>query len=193
MVYINQADGDPLFVADSTGVDSRQIFVDQKGQHNHNPVWSPDGQWIYFVHGAGGSGEMDAWRIRSSGGTPERLTRNATVNFLAPLDSRTLLYVARAEDRSGPWLWALDVESKISRRVSSGLEQVHIRCSECRRSAPCRHRRQSQRKPLDAATARPRGRGQRHETVSAAHSACVVPTIRQERVPVLSVRARRNR
>ena len=34
------------------------------------------------------------------------------MNFLAPLDTRTLLYVARAEDRSGPWLWALDVERK---------------------------------------------------------------------------------
>jgi serine/threonine protein kinase/Tol biopolymer transport system component len=123
MVYQNQTDGDPMFVANSTGADSRRIFVDQPGQHNHNPDWSPDGQWIYFVRGEGGSGEMDAWRIRSSGGTPERLTRNATVNFVAPLDSRTLLYVARAEDRSGPWLWALDVESKISRRVSSGLEQ----------------------------------------------------------------------
>ena len=23
----------------------------RKGVHTHNPVWSPDGQWIYFVHG----------------------------------------------------------------------------------------------------------------------------------------------
>ena len=180
MTFFNQADGDPVFVANAAGVESRQIFVDQPGLHNHNPVWSTDGQWIYFVHGQGGSGEMDAWRIRSSGGTPERLTRNATVTFLAPLDSRTLLFVARAEDRSGPWLWALDVESKISRRVSSGLGQVHIRCSECRRSAHCRHRRQSQRKPLDPATARPRGRRRRHRTIPAADSACVVPTIRHE-------------
>jgi Tol biopolymer transport system component len=45
------------------------------------------------------------------------------VNFLAPLDARTLLYVARAEDWSGPWLWALDVERKVARRVSSGVDQ----------------------------------------------------------------------
>jgi Tol biopolymer transport system component len=45
------------------------------------------------------------------------------VNFMAPLDARTLLYVARAEDRSGPWLWALDVERKVTRRLSSGLGQ----------------------------------------------------------------------
>ena len=36
---------------------------------------------------------------------------------------RTLLFVARAEDWSGPWLWALDVESKVTRRVTVGLEQ----------------------------------------------------------------------
>jgi hypothetical protein len=60
----------------------------------------------------------------SSGGVRERVTQhNAPVSFLAPLDSRTLLYVAQAADRSGPWLWALDVERKISHRASSGLEQ----------------------------------------------------------------------
>jgi Tol biopolymer transport system component len=45
------------------------------------------------------------------------------VNFLVPIDLRTLLYVARAEDWTGPWLWALDVESKVTRRVTTGLEQ----------------------------------------------------------------------
>ena len=45
------------------------------------------------------------------------------MNFLAPLDQRTLLFVARADDWSGPWLWALDVESRVSRRVTVGLEQ----------------------------------------------------------------------
>ena len=62
--------------------------------------------------------------MQPSGESPEQLThQNAPVNFLAPLDSRTLLYVARAEDWSGPWLWALDVESKVTRRVTVGLEQ----------------------------------------------------------------------
>ena len=61
------------------------------------------------------------WRVRPSGESPEQLThQNAAVNFLAPLDSRTLLFVARAEDWSGPWLWALDVESKVARRVTVG-------------------------------------------------------------------------
>ena len=113
MVYYNQILDDSLFVADSTGANARQVFVGQTGLHNHNPVWSPDGQWIYFTHGYAGTA-MDVWRLPFSGGEPEQVTQlNAPVGFLAPLDSHTLLYVAPAEDGSGPWLWALDVERKI--------------------------------------------------------------------------------
>ena len=82
--------------------------------HTHNPAWSPDGQWIYFVHGTDPFGEMEVWRVQPSGKLPEQLThQNAPVNFLAPLDARTLLYVARAED--GPAVAVgLDVESRSS-------------------------------------------------------------------------------
>jgi Tol biopolymer transport system component len=127
-VYFTNGGGDPLFIADRTSADARPIVVDVEGffasgQHNHNPVWSPDGQWIYFAHGLEPTEEMNVWRVRPSGGTPEQLTSlRAAANLLTPIDSRTLLYIARAEDRSGPWLWSLDVETKVSRRVTSGLE-----------------------------------------------------------------------
>ena len=133
LVYIaSSTPGDPLSIADRTGADARPSSCRtrarrpffRKGVHTHNPVWSPDGQWIYFAYGTDPTGEMDVWRMRPSGESPEQLThQNAPVNFLAPLDLRTLLYVARAEDWSGPWLWALDVESKVTRRVTAGLEQ----------------------------------------------------------------------
>ena len=123
LTYFKNEDGDPLFVADRTGADARQVLV-QKEVHNHNPVWSSDGQWIYLARGLEPTDAMDVWRVRPSGETPERLTEGGTaVNFIAPLDTRTLLYVARAEDRSGPWLWALDVERKATRRLSPGLGQ----------------------------------------------------------------------
>src|SRR5256885_10484720 len=68
--------------------------------------------------------EMDAWRLRRSGGSRERVTRqHLAINFLAPLDRRRMLYVARALDRSGPWLWSLDVDSGVSNRVPSGIDQ----------------------------------------------------------------------
>src|SRR5258707_8508474 len=37
---------------------------------NNNPVWSPDGQWIYFVRGSEPQDEMNmnVWRLRASGG-----------------------------------------------------------------------------------------------------------------------------
>jgi len=127
LVFFRNSDGDPLFIADRTSADARPIVVDiegffAKGAHSHNPVWSPDGQWIYFAHGVNVE-EMNVWRVRPSGGTPEQLTTlRAAVTRLAPIDPRTLLYVARAEDGSGPWLWSLDVETKVTRRVTSGLD-----------------------------------------------------------------------
>jgi hypothetical protein len=47
----------------------------------------------------------------------------SALNYLAPIDPRTLLYVSRAGDRSGPWLWAFDIETKVARRVSAGLDE----------------------------------------------------------------------
>jgi Tol biopolymer transport system component len=119
LAYFKNEDGDPLFVADRTGADAHEILKDM---HNHNPVWSSDGQWIYFARGPE-IDAMDVWRVRPSGASLERLTERGAVNFIAPLDVRTLLYVSRAEDRSGPWLWLLDVERRQTRRVSSGLGQ----------------------------------------------------------------------
>jgi hypothetical protein len=67
---------------------------------------------------------MDLWRIPSAGGEPERLTQhNSDVVDVTPLDQRTVLYVAPAEDRSGPWLWAFDVDSKTTRRLTFGVEK----------------------------------------------------------------------
>ena len=128
LVYFMNGGGDPLFIADRTSADARPLAVDKpgffaSGMHNHNPIWSPDGQWLYFAHGPEPSEQMDVWRVRPSGGTPEQLTALRTAaNFLTPIDSRTVLYVARSDDRSGPWLWSLDVETKASQRVTSGLE-----------------------------------------------------------------------
>ena len=124
--------GDPFSLADRTGADARLIVPGRdRGQHffrerlhAHNPVWSSDGQWIYFVYGTGPAGRMDVWRMKPSGEAPEQLThQHPDVNFLAPLDQRTLLYVARAEDWTGPWLWTLDVETRVARRATVGLEK----------------------------------------------------------------------
>jgi Tol biopolymer transport system component len=113
-----------MFVADRTGANARRIFGDRPGIHNHFPTWSPDGRWIYFVHGTPATKEMDLWRIDPAGGNPERLTqRNTDVAYPTPAGNRTVFYVARDGDGSGPWLWAFDLKRKDSRRASYGLEQ----------------------------------------------------------------------
>jgi Tol biopolymer transport system component len=124
IVYHTFGNGDPMFVADRTGANARRIFGDRPGLHNHFPTWSPDGRWIYFVHGTPATREMDLWRINPAGGNPERLTqRNTDIAYPTPVGNRTVLYVARDEDGSGPWLWAFDLKRKDSRRASVGLEQ----------------------------------------------------------------------
>jgi Tol biopolymer transport system component len=124
IVYHTFGNGDPMFVADRNGANARRILVDRPGVHNHFPTWSPDGRWIYFVHGTPATKEMDLWRIAPAGGNPERLTqRNTDVAYPTPVGSRTVFYVARDGDGSGPWLWAFDLKRKDSRRASFGLEQ----------------------------------------------------------------------
>jgi Tol biopolymer transport system component len=124
IVYHTFGDGDPMFVADRSGANAQRIFQDRPGIHNHFPAWSPDGRWIYFSHGTPATGEMDLWRIDPAGRNPERLTqRNTDVAYPTPVGDRTVFYIARDEDGSGPWLWAFDLKRRDSRRASVGLEQ----------------------------------------------------------------------
>jgi Tol biopolymer transport system component len=125
LVYVNAVDGDPLFVADRTGpANAREIFRDKKGIHNHSPVWSPDGQWIYFVHGRPDTGDTALYRIRPAGGSAEQLIDSqSSVTSVAPLDPHTLLYAASSTGPSGERLWALDLDSRKSRPVTTGFER----------------------------------------------------------------------
>jgi Tol biopolymer transport system component/tRNA A-37 threonylcarbamoyl transferase component Bud32 len=117
-------DGDSMFVADRTGSNPRLLYRRKANEHNHFPVWSTDGRFIYFASGTPVTKEMDVWRIAAEGGTPERLTHHdSDVAYLTPIDARTMLYVAHDQDSSGPWLWALDVDKKLTRRISFGVEK----------------------------------------------------------------------
>ena len=145
LVFFNQRDSDALMLADFAGRNAQKIDIGwpaaNKAAHNHNMVWSPDNQWIYFVHGVvrdwnHQTDEMDIWRIPPSGGSPERVTYlNTSVTYLAMLDQDTLVFIAPEQDGFGSWLWSLDVgklrtssgwwggDRVVPRRIPTGLEQ----------------------------------------------------------------------
>ncbi len=116
--------GDPIFVADADGSKPRQIWKDKPDKHNHYLAWGTDSKSIYYVHGTPAKNEMDLWRISASGGEPERLTQQETeMRDPTPLGEGTVLYLAKERDGSGPWVWALDLAHRVSRRILFGLEQ----------------------------------------------------------------------
>jgi Tol biopolymer transport system component len=124
LTYHTPGPGDPLFVSDgSRRADDRPIFSAPAGLHCHFQQWSPDNAYIYFVQGSLPD-KLDLWRIRSTGGAPERITsHNARVSHPVFVDRRTLMYLASDSDGSGPWLYSIDVERRITHRLSSGLDR----------------------------------------------------------------------
>jgi Tol biopolymer transport system component len=131
LVYHTTDEGDPIFIADRQGNNRRQIHVDRPGIHNHYLTWSPDGRYIYFVKGVVTTDEMDIWRFPVPAddalAVPEQVTHhNSRVAYPTWIDPRTLIYSATAEDGSGQWLYAIDVEHRIPHRVSSGVTEQYL-------------------------------------------------------------------
>jgi Tol biopolymer transport system component len=124
LAYHEYTPGDPMFVADRDGGNGRKIFVDRPGYHAHFLTWAPNGGFLYFARGLQAMADMDIWRLALSGGEPERITNHRNwVTSPVALDDQTILYSAVAEDGSGPWLYAVDVDQRVPRRLSLGVEQ----------------------------------------------------------------------
>jgi WD40 repeat protein len=69
-------------------------------------------------------GKSDIWRIPTTGGDPERVSHhNSRVAYPVFVNDRTLLYVATADDLTGPWLYAMDLDRGLSHRVNISVEQ----------------------------------------------------------------------
>jgi Tol biopolymer transport system component len=122
IAYHETTPGDPIFVADTNGENPQRLFIADPGVHAHHLSWSRDGRFLYFARGVPPN-EMDVWRIAVNGGPPEQITRlNARVAYPVPLDDRTLVFTATADDGTGPWLYTLDLEDRIAHRWSTGVE-----------------------------------------------------------------------
>ena len=123
LVYHTPGPGDPMFVREAGQSEDRALYSAPPGLHSHFPIWSPDQAFIYFVQGSVPD-RMDVWRIRAIGGKPERLTNHdAPVSHPVFVNESTLLYLANDRDGFGPWIHSLDVERRISRRVSVGIDR----------------------------------------------------------------------
>jgi Tol biopolymer transport system component len=123
LVFHTPGPGDPMFVRDlgqtPTG---RQIFAAPAGLHSHFLLWSIDQAFIYFVQGSLPE-PMDIWRIKPTGGIPERITHHESrVSYPVFVNPRTLVYLATDATGAGPWLYSTDVERRIPHRVSSGVD-----------------------------------------------------------------------
>lgn len=124
LAYHTPGPGDPLFISDGRRrSEGRPIFTAPAGLHCHFPLWARDASFVYFVQGSLPH-KLDIWRITPDGGTPERITsHNGRVSHPVLLNGRTLIYLASDPDGSGPWLHSVDVERRISHRLSSGVDR----------------------------------------------------------------------
>jgi Tol biopolymer transport system component len=124
LVYHTPGPGDPMFVSDGgRRSEGRPLFTAPAGLHCHFPLWASDAAFIYFVQGSLPD-KLDIWRIRPSGGNPERITSHeGRVTYPVLLDRRTLMYLASDPDGSGPWLYSMDTERRIPHKLSSGLDR----------------------------------------------------------------------
>jgi Tol biopolymer transport system component len=124
LAYHTPGPGDPLFVSDGgRRSEGRLIFTAPAGLHAHFPQWAPDMAFLYFVQGALPD-KLDIWRMRPSGGTPERITSHSgRVSYPVLLDRHTLMYLASDAEGSGPWLYSMDVERRIPHQLTYGLDR----------------------------------------------------------------------
>ena len=166
-VYHTREDGDPIFVADRNGANPRRIAIDQAGVHQHYPVWSLDGKWIYFVKGVQATYEWDLWRVAAAGGEPERLTQHESEVRISGADRPAHDPLRGARTR---WLRALVVgpgcrpEADAPGELRSG--EIHIAGSERRWPHAGGLGRQSDSELVECADPRSHRRGARRGALS---------------------------
>jgi Tol biopolymer transport system component len=123
IVYHSTAPGDPTYIRGPHDEASHHLYTAPPGIHCHFPIFAPDGAQVYFMCGRPPD-KWDIWRIATAGGSPERLTAlNTHMSHPVFLNSNTLAYLATDQDGMGPWLYALDLRRRISRRLTSGIER----------------------------------------------------------------------
>ena len=81
---------------DAAAAPSRSRSPRQPEHNEHDPRFSADGRWLYYLSNASGTDQL--WRVALSGGTPERVTDLAAdvSGFLpAPTGDRIAIWADR--------------------------------------------------------------------------------------------------
>ena len=196
-----------MVIADRQGANPRQIPLRGLGVrarpatgdavHNNNPVWSPDGEWVYFASGAEPQNEMDVdvWRVRPSGGPAERMTnQHAAANYPVVIDpTHGVVRGARCRRRR-PVALVPGCQSQDHRSHLVGNRSVHVDLREPRRPADGRECLQPELEPVARAAARSCcDRGRRRAVRPACSDGMDAGAALQPRHPLLPVYRRDRR
>jgi len=97
-------DNNHIWLIDSDGNNLRKLT--NKGGLQHEPVWSPDGKWIYFLSKTSGQAH-DIWRVSIDGKSTEQLTVGQLYHFdLAVFNDRKIAF---SSNRTGNYeIWVRD-------------------------------------------------------------------------------------
>jgi len=86
-----------LWLLDLGAADARPARIASTPEHDeHDPHFSADGRWIYYLSGASGSDQL--WRVAAGGGTPEQVSdfdTDVAGFLLAPSGDRIALWADR--------------------------------------------------------------------------------------------------
>ena len=94
-------DDNNIWLVKADGSDAKRIADMQSLQHE--PAWSPDGKWIYFLSGKGRQ-THDIWRVSIDNGKKEQLTAGQLYHFDVAVSSNGDL--AFSSNRSGNYeIW----------------------------------------------------------------------------------------
>jgi dipeptidyl aminopeptidase/acylaminoacyl peptidase len=119
-VFSNDRD---LWVVQVGSQEPARITSDDKDERAPRP--SPNGSWIAFYSGRGGS--QDIWVVPREGGAPHQVTHEAYPlddYRWAPAwspDSRSIAFISSKTDYWSDDLWMIDVAAGSARQLSQGL------------------------------------------------------------------------
>lgn len=117
-----------LWVSDSDGTQARRLYAPE-GENAQEPRWSPTGDWIAFVGGAGyGVGEHSLQLIRPDGRDHQIVATDTEGLIKSPSwspDGRYLAFEIRNRDAGWAHVDIVELASGERRRVTEGISGLN--------------------------------------------------------------------